>query len=803
MENNDPPGHPGITPRWTSSRKSGIGKTISYKNSIWFTISHGILNEVYYPTVDNPNIRDLGFLVTNGTDFFSEEKRDTDHETTYIKTGIPAYNCINTCKQGRYRIHKTIFLNPHNNSLVQEVFFETLKGTLKDYKLYALLAPHVQGQGSGNDAWITDFKGLPIFYASKFHSFLAMACEPYFIAGSCGYVGTSDGYLDIQANKKLTNFYSEARDGNVAITSEVDLPANEGRFTIALSFGSTYSDAGRQAKGTLICKNYDLLKLYMTEWDRTLEKYRTLGITDPEVERLYRTSLMVLNVHRGKNADGCVIAGLSIPWGSNKGDNDLGGYHLIWPRDLVEIAGGFVAVGDLENARKILYYLSGIQEADGHFAQCLWHDGYPYWTNIQMDETALPILLANCLKHAGALDWIDAWPLVSKAAAYLACNGPVTPQDRWEEDGGYTPFTLAAEIAALLAAADFFEDKELHDTATYLKELADNWNSNIEKWTYRTNTELTKQAGVEGYYVRITPDKNHSVESAEDEIIEVKNRPPDHRFNPASDIISTDALALVRFGLRRADDPHMINTVKVIDTVLKTETKKGVSWRRYNEDGYGEHEDGSPFDGTGIGRSWPLLVGERAHYELAKGNPEETKRLLAVMTKQAGMNSLISEQIWDTDDIEEKSLINGEPTLGAQPLVWAHAEYIKLLRSIQQGSIFDTPTQTTQRYLIEKTGSDIAIWRFNHKCHCIAEGKKLRVETTNPAKVKWSIDGGKTENELDTKDTLLGIYYVDLPTENLNKSQTCQFTFYWIESNKWDKEIFTVTIHSKEDTTCN
>ena len=126
--------------------------------------------------------------------------------------------------------------------------------------------------------------------------------------------------------------------------------------------------------------------------------------------------------------------------------------------------------------------------------------------------------------------------------------------------------------------------------------------------------------GVDGYYVRITPPDVASANSPAKGFVPIKNRPPGTILASAARIVSMDALALVRFGLRSPHDPRIINTLKVIDSVLKTETSTGPVWHRYNQDVYGEHDDGSPFDGDGIGRGWPLLAGERAHYELAAGN---------------------------------------------------------------------------------------------------------------------------------------------------------------------------------------
>ena len=330
--------------------------------------------------------------------------------------------------------------------------------------------------------------------------------------------------------------------------------------------------------------------------------------------------------------------------------------------------------------------------------------------------------------------------------------------------------------------------------ANYLRETADNWNANLERWTYVTGTELARQLGVEGYYVRIAPPEVADAASPASGFVPIKNRPPEQSGANAALIISPDALALVRFGLRPADDPRIVNTVRVIDALLKTETATGPVWHRYNQDGYGEHEDGGPFDGTGIGRGWPLLVSERAHYELAAGRRDEAERLRAVMAAQSSSGRLIPEQVWDGTDLSERELLNGRPSGSAMPLVWAHAEYVKLTRSLRDGRVFDLPPQTAQRYQIEKRDTTFAVWRFNHKCRMISAGKILRLETLAPALVHWGVNGWHTPYDAETRTTGLEIYRVDLPTQMLPSGSVVNFTFYWPEEGRWENVDFAVRI---------
>ena len=513
--------------------------------------------------------------------------------------------------------------------------------------------------------------------------------------------------------------------------------------------------------------------------------------------RLYQISAAVLRTHESKRVEGGIIASLSIPWGFSKPDDDLGGYHLVWPRDLVEIAGGFIAIGAHEHVRRVLRYLQVTQEPDGHWSQNMWLDGRPYWHGVQMDETALPILLVDLAAREGVIDTAgrDAlWPMVRRAAVFLARNGPVSPQDRWEEQPGYAPFTVATEIAALLVAADLADAASNTIAAEYLRETADAWNASIERWLYVEGTELAQLHGVEGYYVRVAQPDHADAASPCQGFVPIKNRPPDQATGPAALMVSLDALAFVRFGLRAPDDPRILSTVKVIDATLKVETPRGPAWHRYQGDGYGEHADGGPYDGTGVGRAWPLLTGERAHYELAAGRLHVAEHLAQAMETMAGEAGLLPEQVWDSADIPDRELFIGHASGSAMPLVWAHAEYLKLCRSLFDGRIFDQPPQTVERYLVQQTTSDRIVWRFNNKVRAMPANRTLRVETLAPAVVHWSVDGWRTVHDTATRDTTLGVHVCDLGTRDLRRGDRVHLTFYWPEAERWEGVDFLVCI---------
>jgi glucoamylase len=790
------PGWPGIEPRWTSSAKTGIGTALNLHSKVWFTLSHGILNEIYFPRVDQACTRDFGLIVTDGYQFFSEEKRHCTFQNLPIEPGVPVYELTNTCMTGRYRIEKEVLTDPWRNVVLQKIRFVPLQGKLSDYRLYALLASHLANMGYGNTGWVGHYKGSPMLFAQRDSSALALACSAPWLKRSVGFAGVSDGWQDLSQHFQMMWEYDRAENGNIALTAEIDLAASNGEFILALGFGGIWAEAGQQAIASLHTPYDNVRRDYVfhwRNWQRTLRKLDD----KPREKDLYRASVAVLRSHESKDFLGGIIASLSIPWGFNKGDEDLGGYHLVWPRDLVENAGGLLAAGAHDDALRVLHYLEATQEADGHWAQNMWLDGRPYWNGLQMDETAFPILLVDLLRRESTRcfgDWHRWWPMVRKAAAFIAANGPVTQQDRWEEDGGYSPFTMAAEISALLIAADFAQSMGESQPAEFLRHMADTWNFNIERRTYAVNTDLARQIGVEGYYVRITPPPGDGAASPLQGFVPIKNRAMSVSNAPAVEIVSPDALALVRFGLRAPDDPRILNTVKVIDALLRVRLPQGPVWYRYNCDGYGEHEDGSPFDGTGIGRPWPLLAGERAHYELAAGRAATAEALLGVMENSTGASRLIPEQVWDTTDIPERELFAGKASGSACPLVWAHSEYIKLRRSLADGKIFDQPPQTVERYLTKKTSAQYFNWRFNNKPRTMPCGKKLRMLMMEPALVHWSLDNWVTTQDSDSSDSGWNLHHVDLPTETLASGRLIVFTFYWKNAGRWEGRDYQVTV---------
>ena len=774
------PGKPGIDPTWTSSAKDGVSTTLG-GSRIWLTIGRGILNEVYWPRVDSPQIRDLGFIVADDAGFWSEVKRDAEYELVTPQPGVPAYSAIH--KHDRYTLRLDFCPDPDRDVVLIRA---RLDGPA-ELRLYPLLAPHLANTGYNNTAWIDAVAGMTALSAVNERASLALCAVgagrlDAFKRGGTGYVGVSDGWQDFNTNGRMLWTYERAESGNIALMGEI----TEHDVTLALGFGEQPELAQTLALSSLQFKFTDVWHRQTSDWGRWQSSCRLPDVASADLLREARISAAVLKIHEDETAPGALVASLSVPWGQSR--QDAGGYHLVWSRDLVEAAGGLLAFGAVEDARRVLAYLVSTQKADGHWSQNQWLDGRAFWTGIQLDETGLPIILAQELKDRNALDGLEVAAMIERAATYLALNGPVTGQDRWEEDAGLSPFTLAVEIASLVCAANFLEGA----AKEYALQLADTWNSRIEDWMFVRETDLSRRFNIPGYYVRIAPPEMAETADPMTGFVPIKNRPPMETDQPAANIVGLDFLGLVRFGLRRADDPGIRDTVTIADALLKVDTPNGSVWHRYNDDGYGEHADGSPFDGTGIGRGWPLLVGERGHYALVAGEPVEP--YLETMCRMSSAGGMIPEQVWDTDDIPEMHLYRGRPSGSAMPLVWAHAEYLKLLAGMVDGEPIDRPKPVWERYHGERPDVPWVSWRFNQQIHSIPKDKLLRIELRAAARVHWSHDGQSGWIDAETSYTGLGIHLVDLPTAELRDGTMVAFTFFWLESERWEGKDFTIQV---------
>jgi glucoamylase len=663
-------GGPGQRATWTNGNKQGIGTAIAPISKVWFTLGDGVLTEAYYPTVDKANLRLLDLLVTDGAGFFERESADTDHRVDVIARDVLAFRQTNTSRSGRYRIVRETFTDPAHQTIVIHARVEPTGSPLK---VYAYVDPAVDNSGLHDSA---DVSG-DVLVAAQGNVIMAVASSTGFGEKSCGFVGVNDGVADLRASGRLVQHFDRATDGNVAEVAEIR-PSASGApldFVLAIGFGSSAEGAVAEARATLAQPADATFQAYSAGWRDYVAR---LAPVDAPYADEYAMSAMVLRAHEDKTFRGAIIASMTIPWGNevDAGEGNVGGYHLVWARDLYEVATALVAIGDRAAAVRALDYLFGVQQKpDGSFPQNSWLDGRPYWGSLQLDEVSYPLVLAQQLGRTDEATYRDH---VRPAAEFVVAHGPATPQERWEEESGYSPSTIAAEVAGLVCAAAIAERNRDGEAASRYRRTADTWMQQLDSWTMTHTGPLSPQP----HYIRIAqhgkPDGG--------EPLEINNGGGtwDERL-----IVDAGFLELVRLGIRPPTDPRIVTSLAIVDRTIKVDTPKGPGWYRYNHDGYGEKDNGRGWDMTGVGRLWPLLTGERGEYETARGG--DARPLLDTMLKFANAGRMLPEQVWDRSESPLPHLRFGEGTGSATPLAWSHAQFIRLALAVKQRRVIDVP----------------------------------------------------------------------------------------------------------------
>ncbi len=742
------PGGPGADAQWATAGKQGVGTSASLESKVWFTLAQGVMTEVYYPDVTVANVQLLQFVVVNSKTRKAETERDDavheietfpiHREEKLIKlpsvTGasvsppgregegskIPSlklselyrnvyfpnslvFRQVNRSKTGGWAIAKRYLTDPRSNAILIEVTF-----TSDDpgNELYVYYDPSLGNSGMGDSGW-TEGRYL-LSTDEKIAS--ALTCGRCTITEvTNGFLGVNDGLTQLKADGKISQPFARAENGNlvqVAKITPVTLKNQRTTMLFALAFGAT-SETAKATAATALTKGFEkTYQEYQVGW---LDYLKSLPKVDPKSQAQFNMAAMQLKAHEDKTHRGANIASLSIPWGGgvNANENNVGGYHLIWSRDLYQVATAFIALGDKAAAERALEFLFKVQQKpDGSFPQNSWLDGKPYWGSLQMDEVAYPLILAYQL---GRFDK-PTYDHVRRAADFIVKNGPATPQERWEEESGYSPSTIAAEIAGLVCAAEIAKRNGDQKSADRWLKTADEWQTKIEKWTATT----TGKYGDGNYYLRIT---GNGRPDAGDKI-EINNGAG---WFDEREIVDAGFLELVRLGIKPADDPLIVKSLKVIDQVIKVDTPNGEAFYRYNHDGYGEMDDGRRWnwDGkyTGKGRLWALLTGERGQYEIADCGSRNAdlsfrKSCLSIALRRidamlgfANEGMMIPEQIWDNkaspaiDPQFVPPLRFGEGTGSATPLAWSLAQFIRLSVNLKEGRNLDTPDVVYRRYV--------------------------------------------------------------------------------------------------------
>jgi glucan 1,4-alpha-glucosidase len=677
------PGAPGGASAWTTGAKQGVGTSTTSASKVWYTLAGGVLSEVYYPRVDVADVQDLQLIVTDGATFTDLERDATTHRVELADPRALIYRQVNTDKDGRYRITKSYTTDPARSTVLIDVRVDSLDGGT--YTAYVLYNPSLANSGRHDSASSVGSALVARDTAGTTKVASALLAKPLFSKVSNGFSEVSDGWADLRADHRMDWTYTAAEDGNVVQIGQLASQGqgNSIKATLALGFGESESEALGTASASLSRAFPATLDAYADGWHAYLDSLTGPPASVPGGLRTqYDVAVMTLKAHEDKTYAGANIASLTVPWGEavNADEAGVGGYHLVWARDLYQEATAMLAAGDRAAAERSLDYLFTVQQKpDGSFPQNSLLDGTPYWGGLQLDEVAFPIVLAGQLGRQDTATWQH----VKKAADFIVGHGPATPQERWEEEGGFSPSTIAAEIAGLVVAADIARRNGDSAGAALYTGVADDWQRNVVAWTFTT----TGQIGDGHYFERVDDNGNPN----DGHPLDINNGGGSY---DERSIVDAGFLDLVRLGVMPPRDAHVVGSLPEVDATIKVDTPNGPMWYRYNHDGYGEKADGRPYDGTGVGRLWPLLTGERGEYEVAAGRDAAT--YLRTMAAAANEGYMLPEQAWDRADAFGFRF--GEGTGSATPLAWSMAQYVRLAHSTDAGRPVETPALVAARY---------------------------------------------------------------------------------------------------------
>jgi glucan 1,4-alpha-glucosidase len=453
------PGAPGEDAQWASAGKQGVGTSATLESKVWFTLQGGALTEVYYPDVTAANVHKLELIIVDLNNSTVEtETKDTISQIVPEKDSL-SFTQINTAKSGEYKIYKKYVADPQRNVVLVRINFQGhLKKREKDYRIYVYYDPSLGNSGMHDTGW-TESNALLAQDKDKASalvaSFKGISSDKtgIFSTSVNGFLGVSDGLTQLQKKQDLAEF-RKAENGNVVQVGKLTDPAVSpypANYTLALGFGKTAGEALKSARESLR-EGFEAIEIkYKKGWS---DYVRTLRKVEPKYQAQFNMAAMILKAHEDKASRGANIASLTVPWGGgeNANENNVGGYHLVWSRDLYQVATAFMALGDKAAAERALDFLFKVQQKpDGSFPQNSWLDGKPFWGSLQLDEVAYPLILAYQL---GRFDKATYANHVKKSADFIVKNGARTPQERWEEEAGFSPSTIAAEIAGLVCAAE-------------------------------------------------------------------------------------------------------------------------------------------------------------------------------------------------------------------------------------------------------------------------------------------------------------------------------------------------------------
>jgi glucoamylase len=646
---------PGIDAHWRSAAKNGFGTSTSLRSKVWFTLTQGILTEVFYPTVDTPNTESLQFVFCKNQSCQKEESMA--HSLRRLDERSLAFQQVNTSAD--VIITKTYTTDPERPTVLIDL---DVQSNTPESSLFVYYDPSLKNSGMHDSGWNVE----SALIASEANVSTALVSSHGF-----EWVTSTFARNDIQFTALPRN--QRVEHGNVVQIGKL----RGSRVTLALGFGASPAIALLNARTSLRKGFAKCQQQYATGWHSYLQSLPTLN---GRYGSQLQMAAMVLKALEDKTFRGAIIASPSTPWGGGPNANEptVSGYHAVWSRDLYHIATALDSMGDVAAANRALDYLFKTQQRpDGSFPQNTWVDGRPIGQGLQMDQVALPIILAFQLRRTDRTTWIRH---LKPAAEFIATHGPITDQDRWEEKPGYSPATIAAEISALVCAAQVARHHGDIASANRYREKAAEWDRNLAGWTATSNGPL----GNGSYFLRLSERGDPS------EPREIDINSGGGKFDQRS-VVDMGFLELVRLGIRTSDDPLILRSLVIADATLKRETPFGPGWYRYNHDAYGERLDGGPYDGkTGVGRLWTLLTGERGEYELAAGHMNDAELMLKTMSGFANDGLMLPEQVWDRNGADVAMSI-GAGTGSATPLAWSTAQFIRLAMNLNLGINSETP----------------------------------------------------------------------------------------------------------------
>ena len=678
------PGAPGDDAHWPSAAKNGFGTSNTLASKVWFTLNNGVMTEVYYPRLDVPNTQSLQLVICTSVGCQTESD-DMVHELRILDSRSLSFQQINTARDGAFSITKTYTTDPRRPTILISVNVETAKDFGDSDGVYVYYDPSLNNGGRHDTAWTSwsSWTSANALQSADNNVASALISSTGFAETTNSFLGRDDGLQQLKRARTISKKYDRAENGNVVQVARITQPKS---FTLALGFGRSSNEAFANAHASLRKGFARARGEYESGWHAYLKPLRRV---DAKYQQQLNFAAMTLKALEDKTYRGAMIASPSIPWGGGPNANEptISGYHAVWSRDLYQVATAFLAIGDRASANRALDYLFRVQQkSDGSFPQNSWVDGRPIGGGLQMDQVALPLVLAYQLQRFEGKTWLKH---IKPAAEFILRRGPATEQERWEEKPGYSPSTIAAEIAGLVCAAEIAAHNQDQSSAKLYLTKADEWARALENWTAAASGPHAK----EPYFLRITED-NDPNDGARIEI-NSGGGTYDER-----EIVDAGFLELVRLGIRPANDPLIVRSLAVVDRSIRIETPGGAGWYRYNHDAYGERADGGNYDGrTGVGRLWTLLSGERGEYDVARGDLASARRRLDAMMAFANDGLMIPEQVWDRADSPRPELRFGEGTGSATPLAWSMAQFIRLAINVKRGHNVETPNATRARYL--------------------------------------------------------------------------------------------------------